>query len=138
MEEMPPYSGEQMGQQFGQQYGQQFGQQFGSPPPVQLHSRLGIASFALSIISGIAIFVLVVCAAVMVSKGVSDDSPTAIVLGLLMLGFMGLAFVSLCLGIAGLIQSQRKKVLAILGTVFSAVILIGIISLMVIGLAVGE
>ena len=51
--------------------------------------------------------------------------------------FLGASLVALGLGIGGLIQKDRKKIFAILGTVFAAITFLGTILLMMVGLATG-
>ena len=58
-------------------------------------------------------------------------------LGLFIIAFLLLALIALGLGIGGLVQKERKKVFAILGIVFSALTILGTLSLMVIGLIAG-
>jgi hypothetical protein len=92
------------------------------------HSGLGIASFILSITSGIFLFLLFVVAGMMEAStrgGMSEDSPAAMLIRLFMFGFMFLALIALGLGIGGLFQSNRLKIFAVLGIVFSACIFFG-------------
>lgn len=104
------------------------------------HSGLGIASFVTGIISGICLFLLIVIAGVMEAStpgGIDEDSAGAVMVGLFLFAFMGAALVALGLGIGGLLQKERKKIFAILGTIFSAVPLVGTIFIMMLGLAMG-
>lgn len=104
------------------------------------HSRLGIASFITSIVSAIFIFLLIVIAGVMETSspgGIDEKSAGAMVLGLFLYAFLFASLVALGLGIGGLFQKERKKIFAILGTVFSAVTAIGTIFFIIIGLAIG-
>lgn len=104
------------------------------------HSGLGIASFILSIVSGLLIFLVVVVAGVMEAStpgGIDEESSGAVMLGLFLFAFLGAALVALGLGIGGLLQKERKKIFAILGTVFSAVSVVLTIFIMIIGLAMG-
>jgi len=104
------------------------------------HSGLGIASFITSIVSGLLIFLLIVVAGVMEAStpgGIDEESAGAVMVGLFLFAFLGAALVALGLGIAGLLQKERKKLFAILGTVFSAVSLVVTIFIMIIGLAMG-
>ena len=106
----------------------------------QKHSRLGIASFITSIVSGIFIFLLIVIASVMEAStpgGMDEESAGAVMVGLFLFAFLGAALVALGLGIGGLLQKERKKIFAILGTVFSAVSLVATILMMILGLAMG-
>lgn len=104
------------------------------------HSGLGIASFVTGIISGICLFLLIVIAGVMEAStpgGIDEDSAGAVMVGLFLFAFMGAALVALGLGIGGLLQKERKKIFAILGTIVSAVPLVGTIFIMMLGLAMG-
>ena len=106
----------------------------------QRHSGLGIASFITSIVSGILIFLLVVILGVMevsTPGGVDEKSAGAVMAGLFLFAFLGASLLAFVLGIVGLMQKDRKKVFAILGTVFSAVSLVITIFIIVLGLAVG-
>lgn len=106
----------------------------------QKHSGLGVASFITSIVSGIFLFLLIVIAGVMEAStpgGIDEHSAGAVMVGLFLFAFMGGALIALGLGIGGLLQKERKKIFAILGTVFSAVSLVGTIFVMMLGLAVG-
>lgn len=106
----------------------------------QKHSGLGIASFIFSIVAGILIFLLFIAAGVMqvsTPGGVDEKSAAAVIIGLLIFAFLFLCLVALGLGIAGLIQKDRKKLFATLGTIFSTVILVGTISLIFIGMSMG-
>lgn len=103
------------------------------------HSGLGIASFITSIVSGLLIFLLIVVAGVMEATpgGIDEESAGAVMVGLFLFASLGATLVALGLGIAGLLQKERKKLFAILGTVFSAVSLVVTIFIMIIGLAMG-
>ena len=93
----------------------------------QKHSGLGIASFITSIVSGILIFLVIVIAGVMEAStpgGMDEESAGAVMVGLFLFAFLGAALVALGLGIGGLLQKERKKIFAILGTVFSSVSLV--------------
>lgn len=102
------------------------------------HSGLGIASFVVSMICGLAILALIVVAGLVeaTTPGGMDAEPViAMVVGLAFILFMLGALVALILGIVALFQKERKKVFAIIGTVFSALALVGTFALMMIGLA---
>lgn len=104
------------------------------------HSGLGIASFISSIVAGILIFILIVIAGVMevsTPGGVDEKSAEAVIVGLFIFAFLFLCLVALGLGIAGLIQKDRKKLFAVLGAIFSTVTLTGTISIILIGSAMG-
>jgi hypothetical protein len=115
------------------QYYPQYPQQ--QQTPQRNHSPLGVASFILSLVSGLILLVAIVAAGAMVTSNptLDEESPEMIGLGCAILFFGFLELVALGLGIAGAIQASRSKVFAILGIVFSAVVLLGIAFLMVIG-----
>lgn len=103
------------------------------------HSGPGIASFITGLTSAVFLFLLIVIAGVMEAStpgGIDEESAGAIILGLLLITFMLAALIALGLGIAGLLQSDRKKIFAILGTVFSALALVCTLFIMLLGLAV--
>ena len=104
----------------------------------QTHSGFGIASFVASIVSGVGLFLIIVIAGVMemsTSGGMDEESPAMVMVGLGVLAFLFIALVAFGLGIGGTIQKDRKRILAILGTVFSALSVLGTLSLILIGLA---
>jgi len=106
----------------------------------QKHSGLGIASFITSIVSGILIFLVIVIASVMEAStpgGIDEESVGAVMVGLFLFAFIGAALVALGLGIGGLLQKERKKIFAILGTVFAAASLVVTIFIIILGLAMG-
>jgi hypothetical protein len=100
------------------------------------HSGFGIASFILSIVTGILVFLAVITAGVMEAStpgGINEESIGAIVLGLVLIALFILDLTALGLGIGGLVQKDRKKVFAVLGTAFSGVTIAGTVLLMIIG-----
>jgi len=104
----------------------------------QKHSGLGIASFITSIVSGILIFLIYVIAGAMeVSTPGGMDEKFATAMSLFLLVFLEASLVALGLGIAGLLQKDRKKIFAILGTIFSAVTIVWMISIVMLGRAMG-
>lgn len=104
------------------------------------HSGFGIASFSLSLLTGflIFIFVLVAGAAETLSPGGMDEtSITAIAIGFAILASGGLTFVALALGIVSLFQKDRSKIFGILGTVVSALVILGTVALVAFGMMIG-
>jgi len=110
------------------------------PGPLK-HSGFGIASFGLSLVVGFLMLLTIGVAGyleVTTPGGMSEESPVAIVVGLAIFLFAAIDLVSLGLGIAGLIQKDRKKVFAVLGTIFATLTLVGTFALMVIGMVTGS
>lgn len=102
------------------------------------HSGLGIAAFITSLASSVLIFILIILAgAIELSTpgGIDENSVGAMVIGLLLFAFLGAALLSLGLGIGALFQRDRKKVFAILGTVFASVTILGTLFVLLLGMA---
>ncbi|HLS83500.1 MAG TPA: hypothetical protein VK016_02450 [Arenimonas sp.] len=100
------------------------------------HSGMGIASFIISLVVGFAIFVAIIIAGVMETStpgGLDENSPEAMLLGLVLIALLFADVVALGLGVAGLFQRERRKVFAILGTIFAGTAVLGTIALIVIG-----
>ncbi len=66
--------------------------------------------------------------------GIDEKSPAAIVVGLSIIGILALDVVAAGLGIAGFFQKDRKRLFAILGTIFSSLTIVCTIILMIVGL----
>ena len=106
----------------------------------QKHSGLGIASFVTSVVSCVLIFILIMIAgAIELSTpgGMDEESAAAIIVGLCLFLFLGFAVLALGLGIGGLIQKDRKKIFAILGTVLATFVLLGSLFIVIVGIAMG-
>ena len=103
-------------------------------------SRLGIASFVISLVSIVAVVALLVTAGLMAERtprGIDEESTAAIAIGLMMFVFLIASLVALGLGIRGLLRRDEWRIFAFLGTLFSAVTLIATIVIMLVGSAVG-
>ncbi|MDR2081386.1 MAG: hypothetical protein LBP54_05815 [Campylobacteraceae bacterium] len=97
------------------------------------HSGLGIASFILSVINIVSIFVLFVIAGALNVSG-EEDEATDVIIGAFFLFFMLTTIISIGLGIAGLVVKDRKRMFAALGLIFSVVIFLLSIFLIIVGL----
>ena len=89
-------------------------------------SKLGIASFVISFSSGLFIFFLLFVIRLSYGgevEGIDDSKDDFVILGIILLFFLAATLVALGLGLAGIIQKERKKTFAILGSVFSVIIL---------------
>jgi hypothetical protein len=105
----------------------------------QKHSGFGIASFVISLLAGLLLFLTFVAIGMVSAaspEGIDEDSPIALLLGLLILAFMALAMIGLGLGIAGCCQPNRLKVFPVLGVVFSALSVIVPLGLILVGLSI--
>ena len=105
----------------------------------QKHSGFGIASFIIAIIQGVTTAVVVILASVFAAKEPQSENEVALaIIGLAIFGGIFAHLVGLGLGIAGVVQKDRKKVFSILGLIFNIVAVITIALLMIIGLTVGQ
>lgn len=100
------------------------------------HSRFGIASFITSISAMILIVVFFIAAIMQYSGSEEPDSKStaAIIPGLLFFFSVFVDFIALVLGIVGLCSKDRKKIFALLGTIFSSVIIFILIIMIIVGL----
>jgi hypothetical protein len=104
-------------------------------PRAVRHSVLGIASLAIAILMGFSIFFFIVLSAIFSAQGpMNDRDPKAMVLGFGIIGSSALALVGGVLGVVGLFQPKRHKVFPIIGTIFNAILIFGVMFLMCIGL----
>lgn len=100
------------------------------------HTGIGIASFITATVTMVLVFMVIVIAGVVevsTPGGLNEESPEAVIIGLVIIFLFVLLFVSFGLGIAGLFQKESKKVFPILGVVFSLITFWGTIALAVIG-----
>jgi hypothetical protein len=100
------------------------------------HSRLGIASFAISMVVGL-LFVALFAVAGVLNAGRfqrGGSYPGQALIGFIAIFLLTAEVVAVGLGIASVCQSARKRVLGILGLTCSSLTLLGVIALMIIGL----
>jgi hypothetical protein len=103
-------------------------------------SGFGIASFVIACLAGMFELAVIVYAGILQTStpgGMDENSPQAIVIGLAAIGGMAIDLLAIGLGIAGLFQRGRGKTFAVLGVVLGTVILLGMIGLIILGLAMG-
>ena len=107
-----------------------------APTPIEdvRHSRLGIASFVISLAVGVTLLALFIVAGILVRRGSPTNYPGQTVVGAIGILLLAADVVGAGLGLAGICQSRRKRVFAILGTVFSLFTIVGTVSLMVVGI----
>ncbi|MEG2804681.1 hypothetical protein [Stenotrophomonas sp.] len=107
-----------------------------APAPVR-HGGLGIASFILSLGGGLLMFGLVVLAGLAelsTPGGMDETAPATVMLGLGIFGAGLLEIVALALGVAGVLQRDRRRTFSILGMIFAGGVLLCTAALMLIGL----
>jgi hypothetical protein len=101
------------------------------------HSGLGITSLVISVLAGVALFVLLVIAGVMETTtpgGIDEESAQAVVIGLFLFLTMFIQLIAVGFGIAGIVQQQRLKLFGILGLVFSLLALLFSAGMLLLGL----
>jgi succinate dehydrogenase hydrophobic anchor subunit len=99
------------------------------------HSKLGVASFIASLVSAIALFILVFVAAYFSLTGKNEESIEMVIIGLFLIFFIFTSCTAFILGIAGLFQQNVRKLYAALGALCSGLSAVGIIALIALGLA---
>ena len=101
------------------------------------HSRLGIASFIVSLVTLLLFFLIILIAGVYATNNPGaieqEMSPFLIFIGFITIFALLLCLVGIGLGIAGALQKDRKVVFAVLGLIFNAVIFFGAIGLAILG-----
>ena len=103
-----------------------------TPRPMK-HSRLGIASLVVSLVQIAAIAAALVVIAVSVEGDAADDSWQSTALALAGATALFATLLAMALGIAGLVQKDRDKTFAILGTVLSIGTVLIVVSLAIYG-----
>jgi len=101
------------------------------------HSGLGIASFIISLLNGVLMLILVIASAAMVNEGLTENDPGMQLLGVVLLGSVILTMVGGVFGIITCFQKTHKKIFGIIGLILNAMTFLGIIILMIIGIAEG-
>jgi hypothetical protein len=118
------------------------------------HSRMGIASFVISILSTVLVVTLFIIAAVIGASAFGNvqdpqsidpqslqDSPALVGLaavGLGMLASIAFYLLGLGLGVAGIIQRRRKRFFAVLGAIFNGIVLLLIVGLVAFGFVASQ
>ncbi len=99
---------------------------------------MGVASFILAVLCGIAEFCLIVIAGVLETSapgGLDVESPAAIMIGLCVLAGAAVGLLGLGLAIAALVQPDRKRVFAVLGLAFNTMIVLGVFGMTLLGMS---
>ena len=107
------------------------------PMPEQRQSGPGIGSFVVSATCAVLMFLLLVVAGMLelsTPGGLDEESAEAMLIGMFMFLLMGGLLVGLGLGIGGLLQRERRKTFAILGTVLAAGTLLLTIGILLLGM----
>ncbi len=128
--------------------------EYGGTTRENKHSRMGIASFAISVLTTVLVVILFVAASVIGSSAFGDvedpqsmdpqslqDSPVLAGLALVGLGFLActaLYLLGLALGVAGIVQRRRQRLFAVLGTVFNGIIVLVVVALIAFGVVASQ
>jgi hypothetical protein len=105
---------------------------------VSKHSGFGIASFIITLAVGALEFVLIAIAGILEATtpgGIDENSPIAMLLGLVMIGGLLVNLLGMIFGVVGLFQRERKKVFALLGVLFGCLVFVGLLFVIIIGVA---
>ena len=105
------------------------------------HSGFGIVSLVISILVGVYSLCPLAVAGIAeatTAREMSKESWVVAVIGLFLILGLGMSLLGLELGIAGLIQRDRKRVFPILGLVFNSAAAIVLVGIMVIGVTLGD
>jgi hypothetical protein len=101
----------------------------------QSHSRVGIVSLVIAVLSGIGMCCMMTFAATQANNAeMTEDSPMAIALGLMLLGDIFFALVGIGFGVAGFFAQERKKLFPVLGTILNTVTVVAIVFVIILGL----
>jgi hypothetical protein len=100
------------------------------------HSGAGMVSFAMALIAALGGVIATVLAVVlsMAVPPVADDDPIMILTVLVFLGSVMTSFAGLVVGFVGAFQSDRNATYAVVGLGVNAVVLLGMIGLMALGI----
>ena len=101
------------------------------------HSRLGVASFVISLVTFVVEVIVIVLAGVLEIEGqMSETSSAVVIVGMLIMLGMFANLVGVGLGIAAVVQKKAKKLFGILGLIFNSCLILLILGLMIIGIMV--
>ncbi|MBL9215520.1 MAG: hypothetical protein JNG83_08600 [Opitutaceae bacterium] len=100
------------------------------------HSGLGITSFIVGIVAGVALFVSFGVAGfihLQNPEGMDENSPVAMVIGMLIIGLCLIHLLGVGLAIGGLVQTDRRKVFPVMGLIVNALAILLTVGLIVLG-----
>jgi hypothetical protein len=101
------------------------------------HSGMGIASFLVSLVIGVGVFFIILIAGVVKAtnpESLPDESIGTALIGLFVIACLFVNLIGIGLGIAGLVQKNRKRIFSVLGTIINGIVLLGVGSLILIGI----
>lgn len=98
------------------------------------HSKLGIASFVISLTAVIVIFFLLLISAITNPSGsATNGSASDEILGLILLTFLLATFAAFLIGLVSLFDRSRNRIFPVMGTLFSGLILLVTVILLTVG-----
>jgi hypothetical protein len=103
------------------------------------NSALGLISIITSFFSWAVVITLIIIFTYVEVKqpgridSISDESPVALIVGIVFLGVMAVDLAALIVGIVGLFARKQRKLFCILGIIFSLTLIIAVVALMIIG-----
>ena len=106
------------------------------PPPLPVqkkHSGVGIASFVIGIVSMLGVCLTFGLSFYAQSAGSQTSSSMTSAVGFLGICSMVISLIGVGLGIAGVVQKVQSKVFPIIGLVLSALVLLGMCGIMLLG-----
>ncbi len=109
-----------------------------STPVSMNHSGLGIASFVIAVVGGLAVFVMFGIAGYMevtTPGGIDESSPAAIFLGLGLIFVWAVVLVGLILGVVSLFNHERRRLFSGLGLGLNATWLLLSLAILMLGLS---
>lgn len=113
-----------------------------NPAPVApKHSGMGVVSFIISLLSFFIFVCTIIAGGIIAMKNpdtLSQPGGASVVIGMLILMGFFLCFVGIGLGIAGLVQKDRKKIFALLGLIFNSAVFIGVAAMIIMGLVMNR
>jgi len=128
--------------------------EYGESARENRHSRMGIASFVISILATVLIVTLFIIAVVIGASAFGNvqdpqtidpqslqDSPALAGLAAVGLGILAsivFYLIGLVLGVAGIIQRRRKRLFAVLGAVFNGIVLLVVVALVAFGVVASQ
>jgi len=110
-----------------------------TPQPEQPHSLLGIASFSISMAVGVLMLAVFALAAILNAGGLIQHGqgyPGQEIVGFAIIFLLAADLSAVGLGIAALCQPGKRKLLGIIGLVFSSGTILGSVGLMILGLII--
>jgi len=108
-------------------------------PAPRGHSGVGVASFVIACVAFITLLATSVsCVANIDVDFETIEESVGAVIGLLFLLSIGLLLIGVSTGIIGVVQSNRKKLFAILGLIFNLLMLLPIVAVLILGFSINS